>query len=88
MPKRYHINDPDLPEGAVFIGRGSLFGNQFVIGRHGDRDECCDAFEKRVEAQLVTKAAIITRLRGQDIYCFCGLKQRCHGDYLLRIANE
>ena len=28
-----------IPQGAIYIGRGSKWGNPFVIGKDGSRDE-------------------------------------------------
>ena len=72
---------------AVYIGRGSAYGNPFVIGKDGDRDDVCDKFESMLmsNVQLLTK--VKQELRGKDLVCFCKPK-RCHGDTLLKIANE
>jgi hypothetical protein len=72
---------------AVYIGRGSPYGNVFVIGKDGTRDEVCDKFEQMIESNVLFKATIRNHLRGRDLVCFCAPK-RCHGDTLLRIANE
>lgn len=34
----------------MYIGRGSVYGNPFVIGKDGDRDQVCDKFEEMIEA--------------------------------------
>lgn len=81
---KYHKT---APADAIYIGRGSLYGNPFIIGKDGDRDEVCDKFEAKIEADPALKATICTNLKGRDLVCFCAPK-RCHGDYLLRIANE
>ena len=36
------------PVDAVYVGRGSPWGNPFKIGQHGDRDAVCDRFEREV----------------------------------------
>lgn len=63
-----------IPSGAVYIGRGSPWGNPYVIGRDGDRDQVCDLYEANVLPTLD-----IEPLRGKDLVCFCA-PQRCHGD--------
>ena len=75
------------PLGAVYIGRGSPYGNPFIIGIHGNRDQVCDQFEAMVEANPELKAKIKKELKGKDLVCYCK-PARCHGDYLLKIANE
>ena len=37
-----------MPAGAIYIGRGSPWGNPFVIGEHGTRDEVCDKFKRHL----------------------------------------
>ncbi len=70
------------PPGAVYIGRGSPYGNPFVIGKDGDRDDVCDKFEREILPSLDVSA-----LRGKHLVCFCAPK-RCHGDAILKKANE
>ena len=69
------------PSDAIYIGRGSPFGNPFVIGRDGDRDEVCDKFER-----ITLPTLDLSSLRGKHLVCFCK-PQRCHGDALLAAAN-
>jgi Domain of unknown function (DUF4326) len=71
-----------IPAGAVYIGRGSPWGNPFKIGEDGTRDEVCDRFEREVLPALDVSA-----LRGKDLVCFCA-PRRCHGDAILRKANS
>ena len=63
---------------AIYIGRGSPWGNPFKIGPDGTRDEVCDRFEREVLPKLDLEP-----LRGKDLVCFCA-PQRCHGDSILR----
>lgn len=89
MPSVYNTYHKNLPEGAVYIGRGSPYGNPYVIGKPhpitGDpmtRDDVCDLFEKNILPGLD-----VERLRGKDLICFCKPK-RCHGDSILQKANQ
>lgn len=82
MPKVHNKHHKTAPIDAVYIGRGSPYGNPFVIGKHGDRDDVCDRFEAEVLPKLD-----VTALRGKDLVCYCAPK-RCHGDALLRKANS
>lgn len=66
------------PKGAAYIGRGSPWGNPYVIGRDGDRDTVCDKFESRVLPTLDVEP-----LRGKALLCFCA-PLRCHGDSIKR----
>jgi hypothetical protein len=50
-----------LPPGAIYIGRGSPWGNRFVIGEHGDRDQVCNQFEcegVRESAQNISLSSV------------------------------
>ena len=71
-----------LSPNAVYCGRGSPYGNPFVIGRDGNRDEVCDKFEREILPTLD-----VTALRGKNLLCYCAPK-RCHCDAILRKANE
>lgn len=85
MPKVYHINN--APDDARYIGRGSIAGNPFKIGRDGTRDEVCDKYAAYLEANPALKEEVMNYYKGADLKCFCKPK-RCHGDYLLKICNE
>lgn len=86
VPRTLNKHHGATPQGAVYIGRGSPWGNPFVIGTHGDRN----AVIARYQAWLGSQPELIARARrelaGKDLVCFCA-PQRCHGDVLLAIAN-
>lgn len=86
MPRVWNVRDPRRPRDALYVGRGTIAGNPFVIGRHGDRDAVCDKFQARVEALPELRAALVEFCRGRDLLCHCA-PLRCHADYLLRISN-
>lgn len=87
MPKVHNKYHQTAGPDAVYIGRGSPYGNPFVIGKDGDRDEVCDKYEAMLLASPQLLATVRNNLKGKDLVCFCAPK-RCHGDTLLRIANE
>lgn len=89
MPKVYNIHHKDTPKDAVYIGRGSPYGNPYVIGqphprtgRPMTRDDVCVLFERYIVPTLD-----LDELKGKDLVCYCKPK-RCHGDILLREANK
>ncbi len=59
-----------VPAAAVYIGRGSKWGNIFVIGRHGDRAEVIAKYERWLARQHHLLRAL-DELRGCDLVCFC-----------------
>jgi hypothetical protein len=73
-----------LPD-SVYVGRPSIWGNPFVIGRDGTRDEVIMKYETWL-VQQPTLLAKLDRLTGKHLICWCG-PARCHADVLLRLAN-
>lgn len=71
----------------VFIGRPSIWGNQFVIGRDGTREEVIAKYEAWIRRQpgLIERAR--RELRNKVLGCYCA-PMPCHGDVLVRLANE
>lgn len=74
---------------AVRIDRSTRYGNPFVLGEDGDRDDVCDAYETHY---LPNKPSINDRidggeLTGKVLVCHCH-PQRCHGDCLADQANS
>ncbi len=75
-----------MPPGAVYIGRPSIWGNPFVIGKDGSRN----AVIAKYEAWLLSQSSLVTelaQLRGKDVVCWCA-PACCHGDVLVRLANK
>lgn len=75
----------DIPEGSVFIGRPSKWGNPFIIGRHGNRDEVIRKYREWIARQPRLLASL-HELRGHNLACYCA-PLPCHGDVLLALAN-
>ena len=74
-----------LPENTVCVNRGTRWGNPFIIGTHGDRDEVIRKFEESI---IPIHDLIKQELKGKNLACFCKISDKCHGDTLLRIANS
>lgn len=87
MPAVYNKHHKNAPADAVYIGRGSPWGNPFVIGQHGDRATVIRKYEAEVRSLPQNIAIIKEQLKGKNLVCFCK-PQACHGDILLQIANE
>jgi len=81
-PRVYNKHHGDAPTSARYIGRGSPYGNRFVIGPDGDRDQVCNKFECEQLPDMDVSA-----LAGCDLVCFCA-PHRCHGDSILLKANH
>ncbi len=79
-----------MPEGAVYVGRPTKWGNPFRIE---DSDE--PTADPRANAILAFECSVTQRhaeikseLHGKDLACWCPIGQPCHADVLLKIANE
>lgn len=71
----------------VYIGRPSQWGNPFVIGPDGTREEVIAKYEEWLTKQpdLIEKAKV--ELKGKTLGCFCS-PLGCHGDVLLKFTND
>lgn len=88
---RHHIRSK-WPPFSIYIGRGTAFGNRFVVGKHGARDECIDAFEHDLRRRIAEKdPVILTAFAGLDdrtnLVCSCK-PLPCHGDVIVKVWQE
>lgn len=74
-----------VPAAAVYVGRGSKWGNPFRIGADGDRAAVIASHARWLRDQHDLLRAL-DELLGRDLVCFCA-PQACHADLLLRLAN-
>lgn len=81
---RRTVHGADNP---IYIGRPTKWGNPFQIGRDGSRAEVIAKFEDHLRANPALVEAVRRELRGRNLACWCA-PMPCHGDVLLRIANE
>ena len=70
----------------VYIGRPSKWGNPFVIGKDGSREEVIEKYKNWLLNNKVLMAAL-PQLKGQILGCWCA-PLACHGDVLLELANK
>lgn len=70
----------------VFIGRPSFWGNRYIIGIHGTREECVEKHKRDVLADPQLIERIKRELKGKTLICFC-TPRLCHGDTLAQIAE-
>ncbi len=75
-----------VPEGAVYVGRGSKWGNPYVLGRDGNRLSVCLMYLRHLERSSDLLKSL-RELKGKDLVCFCAPKL-CHADFLLLLANK
>ncbi|CAF0867800.1 unnamed protein product [Adineta ricciae] len=70
----------------VYIGRPSDWGNPFVIGKDGDRDDVIRKYRNWIMRQADLLARIKPELQGKRIACWCK-PEACHGDVLAELAD-
>jgi len=82
-----NIDLEPAPEGAVYIGRGSRWGNPYKLGRDGDIDMVRDKYIEYMKnnPQLIADARV--ELKGKVLGCHCK-PLICHGDLLLILSND
>ena len=90
-----------MPEGAVYVGRGSFWDNPFrgpealrlyrLLWRRRwkdlEREGIYEWLIPYLKSRLVRWERRLPELRGLDLACWCPLGADCHADVLLRKAN-
>ncbi len=83
------INKYKSTEKGVYIGRGSIFGNPYEIGRDGTREEVIARY--RIWFNFLLRdnqfRTALLNLRGKNLVCFCS-PQSCHGDVIAEYLNN
>ena len=71
-----------MPEGAVYVGRPTKWGNYSEEGTAA-------SYRKYLEDAMKWGVKLaFHELRGRDLVCWCQLDQSCHADVLLEFANK
>lgn len=81
--------DSDVVYVVVYVGRPSPWGNPFTFDPTSPRSrkECVKQYDEWVHSKPVLLKRIKKELKGKHLLCYCA-PLRCHGDILLKIANE
>lgn len=87
MPQVLNKHIHKIPRTAVYVGRGSPYGNPFRIGPDGNRGQVIAKYAAWIETQPELMEKVRTELRGRDLVCFCA-PAYCHAEILLEIANQ
>ena len=69
----------------VFIGRPSKWGNPFVIGKDGTREEVIQKYKAYILTKF-PKEYIVSELKDKKLGCYC-YPLPCHGDILKEICD-
>lgn len=71
----------------VYIGRPSVLGNPFVIGKDGTREEVIAKFEQYARANKDVLAIIRMLSEHTVLGCWCK-PLACHGDVIIKLWSE
>jgi hypothetical protein len=85
-PKVWNKRHRDVPSDAVYVGRPTEWGNDFIIGRDGDRVAVIRKYRDAILQDPAFLEQIRRELAGKDLVCWCA-PAACHADVLLEIAN-
>ena len=93
MPRVLNKRADKIPEGAVYVGRPSKWGNPFRIGQHYQgiiltREDAIEAYSDWLLYSDASEILLpqIGELKGKDLVCWCA-PLPCHADVLLELAN-
>ncbi len=70
----------------VLIDRRTIYGNPFIIGRDGTREEVVEKYRKWVPTQEKIMNSLY-KLYNKRLGCHCKPKA-CHGDVLVELIND
>jgi hypothetical protein len=84
-----------MPEGAIYVGRPSRFGNPYRVGFVYDiddkpffvytRSQAVSLYQRHLTLNPLTDEQLAV-LKGKDLACFCPLDEPCHADVLLELV--
>lgn len=80
------VNKRTCADYDVYIGRGSIWGNPFVMRKESDRAHVIAQYRTYFENNAELRSRV-GELKGKKIACFCAPKA-CHGDILAEYANK
>ena len=85
MAKVINIRDREDTLDEVYIGRGSKWGNPFVIGRDGNREVVIEKYREYIMGTELPEQ--VNELSGKTLVCYCK-PHSCHGDVLIELLGE
>lgn len=98
--RRSRAKGARLPENTVCVDRSTKWGNPFVVGKHGTREECVNLYRGLLSGYICVSSDIAPNLlmayramlvacrhelKGRNLACWCG-PGPCHADALLEVA--
>lgn len=69
----------------VYIGRPSIWGNPYEIGKDGTRSEVIEKYREYLLGN-VELMYLLPGMRGKILGCWCA-PEACHGDVIAELAD-
>lgn len=85
--QRKRVKGWKMPPNTVYVGRPTVCGNPFEIGKDG-RNEVLRKYREWLKDRLEENPEFLEPLRGKNLACWCPLDQPCHVDILLEFLNS
>ena len=76
-----------MPANCVYVGRPTIWGNPYHVGKDFTQNQAVEQFKKYAEWMLSEYPHWIDDLKGKDLACWCSLNQPCHADILIEILK-
>ena len=78
-------------ENGILIMRGTPFGNPFVIGKDGTREEVVEKYRSYLTNKIIMDDEFLFQFKelynsGKDLICCCS-PLPCHGDIILDVMK-
>lgn len=84
------VNIKDKVYFDEYIGRPTIFGNPYVIGKDGGRGEVIAKYNKwfyrQIDINIIFKREV-QKLKGQILGCYC-YPLPCHGDVIIKYLDN
>lgn len=74
------------PPGTIYVGRPGIWGNPFVVGKDGTREEVIELYR----AYVLQNPLLLSKLGslvGYDLVCWC-YPAPCHADVLIELIED
>lgn len=80
-----------IPRGAAYVGRPGPFGNPFIVGRDGSRDEVIRKYENWFLGKIAYDSKFAQQVR--ELYgvpalvCWCA-PEPCHAEVIAKFLED
>ena len=83
-----------MPEGAVYVGRPTIWANPFKVSKDMTAEESVERYRGYIQTSIRIGGITLNELKGKDLACWCGDWEPgqpeidCHAVVLLILANK